>query len=147
MGLCLSQRQDGWLSCRFCRNRKRQAFCFQGTDQVRAHFENHQLGDESEQRVGSERTAKEEAPDVNEQLAKAATEEALGVWASYVPPWAREDARTRVTAEREVLPRPTPAELLLTTLLRLEGPRGETWTVPTLARQVSRDAVNLRALS
>ena len=41
MGLGLSERKEGWLSCCFCRSNKRTPKMFQGSDEVERHFEDH----------------------------------------------------------------------------------------------------------
>lgn len=56
VGLGMSVNSDCYLFCRFCRNNKRKELKFQGTDQVREHFQR------AHGEVQAAATAADEAP-------------------------------------------------------------------------------------
>lgn len=116
MGLCVSRRLDGWLSCRYCRTSKKRTHCFQGHDQVRAHFTDHDAGGPSvEVRA---------APAMEVSEATVASE-VRSVWAGAPPPpWAGGDTATRISGAAASVPRPTAATLLTTAVLQPAGARG-----------------------
>ena len=116
MGLCVSKRLDGWLSCRYCRTSKKRTHCFQGHDQVRAHFTDHDAGGLS---------VEVRAPPAMEVSEATVASEVRSVWAgAAAPSWAGGDTVTRISGAAASVPRPTAAALLTTAVLQPAGARG-----------------------
>ena len=131
MGLCESDRLSGWLSCSFCRSKKRQSKCFQGTDQVREHFQDHRLKEAVVAEFGSataaaaaELSSAVAAAAEKEKEETAAAKECLGVWARDAPLWVREDVVTRLEGAKASLVQTAAIDLLVTSLVSLEGATG-----------------------
>ena len=103
-GLCESNRHALWLGCRFCTNKGGKSLCLETPDQVRRHFQAHQITIKG--KVQPEPSTPKAAPSTEafEQLKAAATAECLGVWANGPPRWARADAAARLDAARSELP-------------------------------------------
>ena len=61
LGLRAATTADGYLTCQHCKNRKRTEKKFQGTDQVREHFQqNHGEGDATAEDATAEAAVTEE---------------------------------------------------------------------------------------
>ena len=119
MGLCVSKRLDGWLSCRYCRTSKKRTHCFQGYDQVRAHFTDHDAGGLSVEARAAPAT------EVSEATVATVASEVRSVWVGApAPSWAGRDTVTRISGAVASVPRPTAAALLTTAVLQPAGARG-----------------------
>eukprot|EP00435_Cladocopium_sp_Y103_P063078 s556_g24.t1 len=106
LGLRPAKRESDWLTCLHCRNNRRQEKLFQGTDQVREHFQhNHELPERAEVAVPDPDAAAEAMENMDEaQLDR--NEKNLGATCFIVGVWAPVDVATRLAAEQATLPTP-----------------------------------------
>ena len=120
--------RPGWLSCRFCTNKRGLRYGLISVDMVRKHFENHVLLVKGHTKVGPSGELKRPDTEAIARLKVAATAKCLEVWGNSPPPWATGDAAARLEAQRCELPGPGASELLVSALLRTAGKsRGGGW--------------------